>query len=488
MSLAINYSSLSQNALRNLDRSSSSLSRSLQRISSGLRINSAKDDAAGLAISERLTSQIRGANQAQRNANDAVSLTQTAEGTISSINDQLQRIRELAVQSANSTNSKSDRLAMQDEVSERLDEIRRVLKDTEFNGIKLLDGTFTEQGFQVGANVGETIPVSIPQLDTPLWESNSGSRTSTGWPLLEGELTVNGYPIPASKVGSEAGQGNNSAWSKAEAIRSAGIPNIIVRPYTQIEGVAPTTFSDIASGDLTVNGISLGPIPAGTDAKTQSENIVSAINLASKTTGVTATVNQQYLANALDVPTSWKTPAQDAIVLVADDGRNITVNYSGSATGSNTGLAAGGYGNQNIVFSQISTTQQRVKILTTGQWTFTASNPVPIYRSIDPLSIDISTQEGANEAMITADIVLDHCNTVRASLGSYQNRFASVINNLQNNAENLTAARSRISDADFAIETADLTKSQIMQQAGNAMLAQANALPQLVLSLIRQNQ
>jgi len=381
----INTNIASLNAQRNLNASQSSLATSLQRLSSGLRINSAKDDAAGLAIATRFTSQINGLNQAARNANDGISLSQTAEGALGVISDNLQRIRELAVQSRNATNSATDRAALNTEAQQLKQEIDRVASTTSFNGVKLLDGSFTNQDFQVGANVGETISVS--------------------------------------------------------GIVNATSANLGSSSTAQVTGAAATAFTAITAGDLTINGVSVGAIAADTNAANRASNIAAAVNSYSTQTGVYATIlssspDQVVLTNSGSVPA---TP-------------NIVIGTSGTATAATTGLTA-------------ATTTAAT---TTG---FAA--------------LDISSAGGADTAITTMDAALSAVNTARATLGAIQNRFSSVVSNLQTTSENLSASRSRIQDTDFAAETANLTRAQILQQAGTAMLAQANALPQSVLSLLK---
>ncbi|MGA8032834.1 MAG: flagellin [Casimicrobiaceae bacterium] len=381
----INTNIASLNAQRNLNASQSSLATSLQRLSSGLRINSAKDDAAGLAIATRFTSQINGLNQAARNANDGISLAQTAEGALGVISDNLQRIRELAVQSRNATNSASDRAALNTEAQQLKQEIDRVSSTTSFNGVKLLDGSFTNQAFQVGANVGETITVS--------------------------------------------------------GLVNAGSASLGSSSVAQVTGAAATSFGAITAGDLTINGVSIGGIAADTNAANRASNIAAAVNSYSSQTGVYATIlssapDQVVLTNSGSVPA---TP-------------NIVVGMSGTATTAATGLTA-------------ATTTAAT---TTG---FAA--------------LDISSAAGADTAITSMDAALSAVNTARATLGAIQNRFSSVVSNLQTTSENLSASRSRIQDTDFAAETANLTRAQILQQAGTAMLAQANALPQSVLSLLK---
>jgi flagellin len=385
MAAIINTNVISLNAQRNLNSSQNALATTLQRLSSGLRINSAKDDAAGLAISERMTSQIRGLNQAARNANDGISMSQTAEGALGEIGNNLQRIRELAVQSRNASNSTSDRAALNNEVQQAIAEIDRVASTTAFNGIKLLDGTFNNQSFQVGANVGETIDItSLVNAQS----SAMGSTTST---------TAN------------------------------------------VAGVAATAFTAITAGDLTINGTSVGAVAAGGNAITQGANIAAAINTVTNTTGVTATADA----------------ATGAVSLTNLSGTNTVVAFAGAtASTAITGLTAA----------------------TTTATTTTVNGFA---------GVDISSKWGADVAIASMDAAMSALNAARADLGAYQNRFSSAISNLQTTSENLTASRSRIVDADFAAETATLSRNQVLQQAGTAMLAQANALPQSVLSLLR---
>jgi len=384
MAAIINTNVVSLNAQRNLTSSQNALATSLQRLSSGLRINSAKDDAAGLAISERMSSQIRGLNQAARNANDGISMAQTAEGALGEIGNNLQRIRELAVQSRNASNSASDRQALNNEVQQLKSEIDRVSSSTSFNGIKLIDGSFTNQSFQVGANVGETITISS-LVDAQ--SSSLGTSTSS---------TAN------------------------------------------VTGVAATAFTAITAGDLTVNGVSVGAVAAGGNAATQGANIAAAINTVSSTTNVTATAD-----------------AAGKVTLNNISGSTTVVAFAGaSATTATTGLTAG----------------------TTAVTTATAAG----FKNLD-----ISNTANADFAIAAMDSALSALNAGRADLGAYQNRFSSAISNVQTTSENLSASRSRIVDTDFAAETASLSRNQVLQQAGTAMLTQANAMPQSVLSLLR---
>ncbi len=386
MALTINTNVASLNAQRNLSTSSMDLATSLQRLSSGLRINSAKDDAAGLAISERMTTQIRGMNVAMRNANDGVSLAQTAEGSLDSVSGALQRIRELAVQSANATNSVSDRAALNAEAQQLKSEIDRVATQTNFNGVKLLDGSFTNKTFQVGANSGETISISS---------------------IVNAKSTDLGVTSIASAA----------------------------------QGAATAFDTTIADGNITVQNaagvaVNVAGFVTGADAAGVASSVLEAINKISDQTGVYATITDG---------------TTDQITLTSEN--NIAVGIDGTTA----------------------------TALTTGLTTLTAT--AANVTGFDTL--DISSAGGANTAILYMDSALNAVNTARADLGAIQTRFESVVSNLAINSENTSAARGRIRDADFAAETASLSRNQILQQAGTAMLAQANQLPQNVLSLLR---
>ena len=387
MAAIINTNVISLNAQRNLNSSQNALATTLQRLSSGLRINSASDDAAGLAISERMTSQIRGLNQAVRNANDGISMSQTAEGALGEIGNNLQRIRELAVQSRNASNSASDRTALNNEVQQLKAEIDRVASTTTFNGIKLIDGTFTHQAFQVGANVGETISI-------------------TG--LVNAQTTSLGTTTTYAST---------------------------------VTGVAATAFTagtdDIAAGDIKINGVDIGAITAAGGAPAQGAAVAAAINLATGATGVTASAD-----------------AAGLVTLNSVSSEGIEIAFSGAANTARTGLTAA-----------------------------TTAATTTVTQGFASLAID--TTANTDVAIASMDSALSALNAARADLGAYQNRFSSAVANLQTTAENLSASRSRIMDADFAAETAALSRNQVLQQAGTAMLAQANAMPQSVLSLLR---
>lgn len=458
-------------AQRNLSGSQSTMQTAIQRLSSGLRINSAKDDAAGLAISERFTSQINGFAQAQRNANDGISMAQTSEGALSTIGDNLQRLRELAVQSSNATNSSGDRQALQAEVSQLTSEIDRVAQSTNFNGVKLLDGTFTNQAFQIGANANDTISISnIASARTATLGSYYTANVTGGVvtaALATGDLNINGTSVTASVAGTQNGQTNDSAWSVANAINASVSGVRATANATSVAGAAPAAAGAIAAGAFTINGVNIGAINAGGSVAQQGANVGAAINQISAATGVTATV-----------------AASGAVTLAAVDGRNITI----GGTVTNTGLTAATTRSTVALATDPGQSASNGIVIagaTPANGGFTAGTTNASLTGTALANIDISTVAGATSALSSIDAALSSINSNRATLGAYQNRFNSVIQNLQVTNENLSASRSRIRDADFASETATLTKAQILQQAGTAMLAQANQLPNSVLSLLR---
>ena len=471
MSSTINTNINSITAQRNAAKSQNDLTTAISRLSSGLRINSAKDDAAGLAIADRFTSQIKGINQAARNANDGISLAQTAEGSLASVGDNLQRIRELSVQSANATNSGSDRASLQQEVSQLVAEINRVATQTSFNGTNLLDGTFANKVFQVGANAGQTISVgSIADARTSsLGSSYTASVTgaaTTATALVAGALTLNGTSIQAATAGSAAGQAASSAFAVAQAINGSQGAVVATANATSYAGAAPAAAAAIAANSFAINGVNIGAIAAGGSVPLQGANVAAAINQVSAASGVTAAANA----------------TTGAITLTAADGRNIDV----TGTVTNTGLTAQtNYGTVTLGTNSTSATSIVIGGTAPTSVGLTAGTTASALTGTSLSNIDISTVAGANTALASVDSALSAVSTSRAALGAIQNRFSSTIDNLHTTSENLSASRSRIQDADFAMETANLSRAQVLQQAGTAMIAQANQLPQQVLALLR---
>ncbi|MNN08765.1 A-type flagellin [compost metagenome] len=396
---------MSLNAQRNLSTSGSSLATTIQRLSSGLRINSAKDDAAGLAISERFTTQIRGLDVAIRNANDGISLAQVAEGSLTEIGNNLQRVRELSVQASNATNSASDRKALQAEVTQLVSEIDRVAKQADFNGTKLLDGSFTSQLFQVGANAGQSIAIdSVVNAKADSLGAATFANVYTGTALAADKATV------------------DTTFSQLQISVTA-------------PGAAAATAINI--GDITVKA-----------GESISAATAAAINGKLGETGVLAKVEAGVISL-----TSVK------------DGQSFALAFAGPA---NAAATPATLANLGLVQNG------------TNGGALTGATPKFVK------DLNVTTAEGAQQALSIIDKALESVNSTRADLGAIQNRFTSVVANLQTSSENLSASRSRIRDTDFAKETAELTRTQILQQAGTAMLAQANQVPQNVLSLLQR--
>ena len=488
----INTNVNSLTAQRQLTVSQNSMATSMARLSSGLRINSAKDDAAGLAISERFTAQIRGVNQAGRNANDGISLAQTAEGDLAQISNNLQRIRELAVQSANSTNSASDRASLNNEATALIAENDRVASTSAFNGIKLLDGTFTAQAFQVGANGTSNDQISVTSIASARANSLgvgaassfssavAGAVITTTTGLTAGEIQINGF-----QVGAAAADGVSNSTSTTSGIAVAAAINAIsgntnvtaTVAATTVAGTTVTTTTALTAGAVVINGVSIGAIGASTTVGGRGGQVAAAINAKSAQTGVTATYNT----------------TTGAVALTAADGRNIDVVTDASATATATGLGSGGAAtvvtrsrvslssaaSAGIALSATVATALTKAGLTEG---FTAATATA---GAGMSSLDLTTAAGSTAALATVDAAINNINNNRAALGAYQARFTSVVASLATTGENLSASRSRVQDADFASETANLSRAQILQQAGTAMVAQANQLPQGVLALLR---
>jgi flagellin len=604
MPQVINTNVASLNAQRNLTTSQGQLATALQRLSSGLRINSAKDDAAGLAISERFTTQIRGLNQAVRNANDGISLSQTAEGALAETGNALQRIRELAIQSANSTNSASDRAALNAEASQLLSEVQRIAQSTQFNGQNILDGSFASAQFQVGANANQTISFGIAGATTNLLGAYQATSTAVSSSAFDGAgFTINGVEVGVSAATSAAGVTAESATAKATAINSkTALTGVSATASNTVAGSGPVARSGLASGALVINGISVGAVASDTNAVTQGRNAATAINAVTNQTGVSAVADAstgaltltaadgrnialtssaataagaQAIQNAtgLDVSAGANAAGHEVNTLTFGagnldtgapalatgdtftiEGRTYELTTGGAVTAGNvavtvaaastptasvaalstainaeyaagrTSVVASGasatnltltsdkFGSGVINYAETTAGTASVVITTAGtapidgngnttRGTLTLSSASsftlggsdlafgglasasPSLTRLD--TVNISTVAGANSALAVLDGALSQVSSIRADLGAVQNRFSSTVSNLQATSENLSAARSRILDADFAQETAALTRAQILQQAGTAILSQANSIPQNVLSLLR---
>ena len=630
MAQIINTNIMSLNAQRNLNTSGGALATSIQRLSSGLRINSAKDDAAGLAISERFTTQIRGMNQAARNANDGISLAQTAEGALGEISNNLQRIRELAVQSRNATNSSSDRMALDAEVQLLKAEIQRVAEETNFNGTPLLNGSFMNQAFQVGADQGQVINIAQiananikalgnwNRVDTPAGMAGTTpqavvtSRTvtgtapagviSSGTPTPGGtfsiditglaptdgangfdafDITVNGTTATVAAVAYDtdaatteaaladaiavainsvvSGAADASAQDGTIAIdNTTGSSTLIVsaendefQPFQVIGETTPagaTTFGTTTAAEFTINGVGIASAggataSAGVDALVSAFNAAKALpaNAAALGNITASNVNgrlqlvdstgadididgtapskagmdtftdvpvQNFVAGSLVLTGSKGTAtinfpaaggagqrASDLVKAINNQSYNTGVTASLDATGKlqlaslsgNFSVAPAGTGTAADLLANTGLTEGL-----TGAMDPALPPAVTVGTSWEAgaaetgfADLDVTSALGADNALAAMDAALQAINSARADLGAVQNRFTSTIANLNTSSENLTAARSRIRDTDYAVETAELTRTQILQQAGTAMLAQANQVPQSVLSLLK---
>ena len=525
MAMVINTNVSSLTAQRNLAKTGLGLETAMARLSSGLRINSAKDDAAGLAISERMTAQVNGLNQARRNANDGISVAQTAEGALQTSGDILQRIRTLSVQSANDTNSSSDRQALQAEVSQLISEFDRIATTTQFNGLNLLDGNFSKTQFQVGANANQTITFGIGS-------TKAVDMASFG---VSGDVTASSTMVGASAAVSDGSASNvNRFLAQDLLIKSKGMAGTVNLQASmsadkiaasinaqqsntggvtaRAETYAFLTLSN-SSGqmamDFNLNGVGIQAFSS--NGSTDMDGLVTSINDRSGATGV--------VAQKVDVPGTGNAGTY-RVQLFAADGRDIKMTSvtaasgTGGATSSALGLQ-GAYDNNGTVttvgslasFSATgsvngnrnSTVGGRVIIANDTAYTLTStiggttgglfavgSTATVAGAKTGALStVDISTVLGSNKALGIIDAALSRVNNTRANLGALQNRFQMTIDNLQTTSDNLAASRSRIKDADFAEETATMSRWNVLQSAGTAMLAQANQGPQAAMQLLR---
>ena len=495
MASTINTNISSLTAQRNLGMSQTSLNTSIQRLSSGLRINSAKDDAAGLAISERFTSQIRGLNQAVRNANDGISLAQTAEGALKASGDILQRVRELAVQSANASNSAGDRQALQQEVGQLVSELDRISQTTEFNGSKLLDGTFGTQQFQVGANANQTIVAATANLRTSVYGNNqnvASNGSGIGTQFSVPSAGPNGVTAGSVAIAGYLGTGTLTVAVSATAKATADQINAL-KASTGVTATARTEvrlsgFATPGAYTLTLEGDNVGAprtvsftltSATGTDRLSAA---VSAFNDQSAKTGINASLNSDGTQIILTNSTGNNIVVGDTSLNNPDLVTATAYDASGASTGTSQTF-------ENMAgITDFLTTGGYITLDSEKSFAVTsASNQLDNGGSAlqTVANLDVTTFSNATNALKTVDSALSFINGERAKLGALQSRFETSIGNLQVTSENLSSSRSRILDADFAAETANLSRSQILQQAGTAMVAQANQLPQGVLALLR---
>lgn len=556
----INTNITSMISQKNLNTSKNALTTAMERLSSGMRINSAKDDAAGQAIANRMTSQVKGLAQAQRNANDGISVAQTAEGALNQINENLQRIRELTVQSANGTNSQEDQDSIQGEIGQRLEEIDRISKETSFNGVKVLESNQNLK-IQVGANDNEVIEIGLKKIDrTSLGLSgfNINDADVANTAATDADLTADGFTATAGPNGTEVWSKSvttaNTAATAADALNSLVDTNSISTAATTTGlGVAATgnnytynaataSFSFDAAGVASANidtYIQAAATDAGSPVKVTvtlggNSQVAMVASDGSMKTESGQTLFWDGSSNLTTTDAGGATPAANisnvtAYLAAAGTGNGDTISlegttFTGTATGvdvtnatisktdfdaldvaftTSTGysVAAGAGGavtltangttvNKSAADGSLTTAANTVVTTTYYEQTngmITDGQGAQLYKDAGgTLTFDAATAGTATANPLAAlDNALKEVDELRSDLGAIQNRFDSAITNLKTNETNLTAARSRIEDADYAVEVANMTRAQILQQAGTSVLAQANQVPQGVLSLLR---
>ncbi len=507
MALFINTNIASLYAQNNVANSQSALATSIQRLSSGLRINSAKDDAAGLAIAARMTSQIGGLTQAAQNANDGISLAQTAEGALAQVTNDLQTMRNLAVQAANGTNSASDRASLQASVSQLQQDINQIATNTQYNGLNLLDGTLTNLQFQIGANANQTILATVGNAGANAignyqvaQAGTTGLITSavagTGTAGTTADIAVNNVVGGTLTV---AGTGANS--SSALTITAGETAYAIAQAVNAAKGTTTVSASALTTATLDISGITVGntvnltlvgapgssvTISATPSSTTDVTSLAAQINAASGSTGITAIGDSTTGKISL-------TQAQGYDIGVLNNNAVATIKVAGSDTAATTKTLAA-----NKAAGDAVTVGGAVTFNSSGSFTVTdtgtkitaaaaatASSSLQAVSGIDLTTLTNGLPTGANNALQVVDSAINTINGLRADLGALQNRFSNAQTSLTTTSTNLQQARSRIQDTDFAAETANLTHNQILQQAGTAMLAQANALPNSVLTLLK---
>ena len=514
--ISVNTNVSSLNAQRNLSQSGSNLATSMERLASGMRINSAKDDAAGLQISNRLTSQINGLGVAQRNANDGISMAQTAEGAMQESTSILQRMRELALQSANGSNSADARASLQKEVSALQSELTRIADTTSFGGQQLLNGGFGSKAFQVGANANETINLSLTSVaaedigsnqmnlqsgSTGFGAASAAANDLTGDHDIDDQTyTITGRGGNAVEVAITAGSSASDAAKAINAVSDTTGVSALARTEAVVAlgGTLPTvdtTDADSAnhtfgSYSMDLNGETVNFTATG-NATSDRDAMVEAINAGTSDHGVSARVeNNEFIISSdtgADIAIKdfygqdddGSTPAATTLTITPQgyDGEDATAITLTSGDGS-TADSARIYGAIQLNSSTSFKAEASSDLLAEAANTEQASSVI----SVD--SVDVSTQSGSQDALAIIDNAIAMIDDQRADLGAIQNRFGHTISNLANIQENVSASRSRIQDTDFATETAQMTKNQILQQAGTSILSQANQLPQAALSLL----
>ncbi|MBW4051713.1 MAG: flagellin [Proteobacteria bacterium] len=478
MSLVLNTNIDSLIAQNSLTTSGNSLTTALQQLSSGLQINTAADNAAGYAIAQGMTSQINGLNTAINNANDGVSLTQTAQGALTEITNNLQTMRDLAVQSLNATNSAQDRADLNQQFNQLSADIQQVAQTASFNGVKLLDGSFSGQTFQIGANVGNTITVaSVASMQTSALGAYTGVNEQN---LAITNGAAGAFSVTAGSAGTISLGSNvaTDASAVAAAINAGGVQGLTATANaTSAVGTGAADTGSAGNVDtIAINGINISVTNTG-NATSNVANAVSAINAVSADTGVSATSNG------------------GGITLSASDGRNISATFTAGAGATASVAADYGMGTISGATAVVTTSTVNVNYVApsgvSGSLSFTggglAGTGVAIGSTGNAVStLSVTSVASSNTALTAIDQALQQVATTGAQLGAYQNRFQAAITGLQTDATNLSSAKSQIVDTNYAQATSDLSKNQILQQASTAMVAQANTIPQNILTLLQK--
>ena len=493
MALSVNSNIASLTAQRNLNESQNSLNTSLQRLSSGLRINSARDDAAGLAISNSFTSQVRGLDQAIRNANDGISLGQVAEGALQESTNILQRIRELSIQSANGSNGGSERAALQQEVGQLQEELNRIASTTSFGGRLLLDGSFGTESFQVGAQANQTIGVTLAAASASDLGSNRIDFDGSGI----GAAIAAAAAVPASTIagtslvvngnlGSETVNysAGDSARSLAGAINAEQSNTGVSADARTVATFSALNETGVLTLDLQGTGAVIASISVNVTSTSDLSDLSAAINQQSASTGITATANGGTVTLVNEAGDDIQIDNFDIAGSTTETATVTSRNYDDSAASSAAANTA------SLTATNLATRiQGQLRVDSSDAFNISAADTTVATTLASSLStvasINIATQSGSQSAIAVIDAAIQGIDSQRAVIGAVQNRLSSTISNLTNVSENVSAARSQIQDADFAKETANLTRTQILQQAGISVLAQANALPQQILGLLQ---
>ena len=473
MGLFVMTNAASLNAQRNLTTNQSSFNRTYQRLSSGLRINSARDDAAGLSISTRFTSQIRGLNQAMRNTNDAISLSQTVEGALQESTNILQRMRELAVQSANDVNTEADRKSINQEIGQLITELNRIGDTTTFNSQNVLDGSYIQKFMHVGFKARETVDVTLSDARATALGRTALVRTevvtTNAFDKAGGSVTINDITIRNTTATDDTVStsfATGSAIAKAAAINDATQHSGVI---ARVQATEVTNNNNVTAGTLNETSFIQinGEIITGFAVTTDDSNgeLAAQINAMTERTGVVATVDKNF-----------------RLELTATDGRNIEVIASDANAATITGLSTG------VTTAAIELESEEAFVVDGNNFDYLGFDRKQIVgvNSVNSsvATVNTLTRDSSNRTIEIVDRALEQISADRGKLGALQNRLESTLNNLGSISENASAARSRIMDADFAAESANMARNSILQQAGTSIIAQANQAGQAALSLL----